>query len=130
MITEALLHCPGIGPSRLEQLQGLGLKSWMDVVDRAEILIPGQWIAGAVAECQRSVEALRADRIEYFVERLHPKDRWRILEHYLDQVSYFDIETDGLEHDAAITTIACWHGGDVHLFVENENLDDLPRSVG
>lgn len=125
MITEALLHCPGIGPARLDQLHARDLRSWQDLIEKGASALPRKWIEPAIAECQRSTEALQSNAIDYFVERLHPKDRWRILNHYLDQVSYFDIETDGLEYDARVTTIACWHRGQVHLFVENENLDDF-----
>ena len=125
MIQEALLHCPGIGPSRLEQLHAKGIRSWNDMVHRAADIVSARWVHAAIEESERSLDALSANRVDYFVDRFHPKDRWRILSQYLENVSYFDIETDGLEHDASITTIACWHRGRVHMFVENENLDDF-----
>lgn len=125
MITEALLHCPGIGPHRLQKLHASQLRSWRDVAIHGAELFPGKWMSATIEECQRCTEALAADAIEYFVDRFHPKDRWRILDRYLPDVSYFDIETAGLEQDDPITTIACWHRGEVHTFVEHENLDDF-----
>ena len=120
-----MLHCPGIGPSRLEKLRAAGIRNWQDVVGHDGSQFAGKWFEATVAECQICMEALEADGIDVLVDRLHPSDHWRILDRYLDQVTYFDIETAGLEHDAPITTIACWHRGQVHTFVEHENLDDF-----
>lgn len=125
MITEALLHCPGIGPARLEKLHAAGLRSWADVVNRGKEHFQGNWIAETIIECTRCIDAHQQKQISYFTERLHPKDRWRILHEYSADVSYFDIETAGLEYDDPVTVIACWHRGKVHNFVEHENLDDF-----
>ncbi len=125
MITEALLHCPGIGPARLDKLHALGMRSWADVSSRGGKHFQGNWIADTITECTRCIEALHQKQIAYFTERLHPKDRWRILHEYSADISYFDIETAGLEYDDPVTVIACWHRGEVHTFVEHENLDDF-----
>ena len=71
------------------------------------------------------MSALANDEIRYFVEKFHPKDKWRILAEYRQRTSYFDIETIGLEHDARISVIVVWHRGQLHQFVEHENLDDF-----
>lgn len=124
MITEALRHCPGIGPVRLKQLHALGVRSWHDVLEHAG-RIPFGFRAGLVEECDRCLKALEAGDIRYLVGRLAPTDKWRILSHLLEETTYFDIETMGLEYDAPITVIACWHRGQLHHFVENENLDEF-----
>jgi len=124
VITESLLHCPQIGPARLAKLNAIGIRTWHDVLARTDELSPG--IRGPIVEeSQRCINALAARDITYFVDNLATKDRWRILAQFLDCVSYFDIETAGLEYDDPITMIACWHKGEVHTFVENENLDDF-----
>jgi uncharacterized protein len=122
LITEALLHCSGIGPARLDQLHEAGFRSWHDVVCRAEQL-PIGGSSCLVEECQSCLDALAARDIAYFVDRLSPLDRWRIVAEYLDETSYFDIETMGLEHNSPITVIGVWHRGNIHTFVEHENLD-------
>lgn len=124
MIKEALLHCPQIGPSRLAKLNAKGIHTWHDVIARADELPTGYRVA-ATEESKRCLAALQANDISYFVDNLTTKDRWRILAHYLDDVSFFDIETAGLEYDDPITVIVCWHQGKVHQFVEHENLDDF-----
>jgi uncharacterized protein YprB with RNaseH-like and TPR domain len=117
-------HCSGIGPVRLERLHSAGVHSWSDVVEHAE-RIPGQNRQELTDECRRCLEALQTSDIRYFVDRFMPQDRWRILAHFFGDLSYFDIETAGLENDAPITVIVCWHDGRLHRFVEHENLDEF-----
>lgn len=124
VITESLLHCPQIGPARLAKLNDTGIRTWHDVLAQTDEL-PSGIRSPIVAEVQQCLTALEARDIAYFVDNLATKDRWRILAQFLDDVSYFDIETAGLEYDDPITMIACWHKGEVHTFVENENLDDF-----
>lgn len=124
VITEALQHCRGVGPVRLAQLQDSGVQSWHDAV-RCPEQVPAAMRAAVLEESERSLQALEADDIRYFVDHFAPRDRWRILSGYIDRCAFFDIETTGLEYDDTITTIACWHDGQLHTFVEHENLDDF-----
>ncbi|MEO8495337.1 MAG: ribonuclease H-like domain-containing protein [Planctomycetota bacterium] len=78
-----------------------------------------------VEECQRCLAAKQSRDIRYFVDRFSPLDKWRIVAEFLDETSFFDIETMGLEHNSPITVIACWHRGQLRTFVEHENLDDF-----
>lgn len=122
MITEALRHCPGIGPVRLARLHAAGLRCWEDVLANVEC-IPEPLREQLFAECQRCLVAQEAGDVRYFVEHFAPQDKWRILSHFFEQTTYFDIETQGLEFDAPITVIACWHRGTLQTFAEHENLD-------
>lgn len=124
MINEALLHCPQVGPARLKKLNQIGIRSWQHVQNRKHEL-PAAIRNPIVDEVTRCLAALAAKDVGYFVENLATRDRWRILAHYFDEVSFFDIETAGLEYSDPITVIACWHKGDVYSFVEHENLDDF-----
>ena len=124
MITEALLHCTGIGPRRLARLHEAGVRSWSDVVDRVDQIPIGRSIS-LVEECRRCLDALELKDVRYFVERFSPLDKWRIVAEFLDETSFFDIETTGLEYNSPITVIACWHRGELRTFVEHENLDDF-----
>ena len=81
--------------------------------------------ARVVEEVQANLEALERRDISYLVDRLSTRDHWRILEHFIDDVSFFDIETAGLEYDDPVTVIACWHRGRIQTFVEHENLDEF-----
>jgi uncharacterized protein YprB with RNaseH-like and TPR domain len=123
-ITEAFQHCFGIGPARHRQLQSCGIRSWRDAVNDPEQIPIG--IRGAVVtESKRCLSALKRQDIDYFLQHFTSRDKWRVLEHYLEQTAFFDIETTGLEYDAQITVICCWHRDQLHTFVEHENLDDF-----
>ncbi|MEZ6126011.1 MAG: ribonuclease H-like domain-containing protein [Planctomycetaceae bacterium] len=124
MITEAFQHIRGVGPVRMQQLQQLGVRNWHDAVACEQKIPPGirQAVVGA---CRQALEALETDDIAYFADTLHPLDRWRMLTCWLNQATYFDIETTGLSHDDGITIIVCWHRNQLHTFVEHENLDDI-----
>ncbi|MEZ6061492.1 MAG: ribonuclease H-like domain-containing protein [Planctomycetaceae bacterium] len=124
MISQAFQHCHGLGPVKLRQLAERGVTSWHDVVGDPDC-IPAGLRSAVVAECQRSLQALQDDDIGWFVDRFSPGDKWRILSQYHDRTTFFDIETTGLELDATITVIVCWHRGRLHTFVEHENLDDF-----
>lgn len=124
MITQALQHCNGIGPVRLAKLHEAGVRCWSDVLNHAE-RIPATWRDQLTEESGRCLAALDAGDIHYFVDQFAPRDKWRILSHFLDETTFFDIETLGLEYDAPITVIVCWHQGQFQTFVEHENLDDF-----
>ena len=124
MIHESFLHCRGIGPTRLTRLQQAGIRSWRDVLERPDA-VPRGLRKSLVEECRSCVDALEKRDIPFFVERLSAADRWRILAEFFEDASYFDIETSGLDYDASITTIVCWHRGQLHTFVEHENLDEF-----
>ena len=109
---------------RLKQLRESGVRSWSDVIDFPERL-PVSLRESLRVEIERCLTAHGARDIAYFVDKFHPTDKWRILAEYREQVSFFDIETAGLEYDARITVISCWHRGEFFTFVEHENLDDF-----
>lgn len=109
---------------RLAQLHEAGVRSWSDIVSSGEQLPIGR-CGSLVEECQRCLDALSAKDVRYFVDRFAPLDKWRIVAEFLDETSFFDIETMGLEHNSPITVIACWHRGELSTFVEHENLDDF-----
>ena len=80
------------------------------------------WMLEEVARCER---ALVDGDAAYLVENLHPRDQWRILDTFHDNLSYFDIETSGLDVESQITFIVCWHKEKLYKFARGENLDDF-----
>lgn len=124
MISQALRHCRGIGPARLTQLNEAGILNWIDVLERTSS-IPHGLRANMLSEAERCLGAILCRNVDYFVERLAPQDRWRIAAHFLNEMSFFDIETTGLDYDASVTVITCWHRGGLRTFVEHENLDEF-----
>lgn len=109
---------------KLAQLHAAGVQCWDDVLHRTS-QIPVGLQTELLEEVRRSKLALDNGDIGYFVDALHPQDKWRVLSEFLDRTSFFDIETNGLDIDSTITVIVCWHRGELHTFVEHENLDDF-----
>jgi uncharacterized protein YprB with RNaseH-like and TPR domain len=124
VITEAFQHCRGIGPARITQLHDAGLRTWHDVLATPES-VPGSWRSTLVQVCRQSRQALAERDIQYFLKVFPAADRWRILAHFFEDATFFDIETTGLEFDATITVVTAWHRGQLRTFVEHENLDDF-----
>jgi len=124
LIDQALQHCPGIGPARLAKLSEVGVRTWQDVLQHPERL-PPSCRATLIEECRRCQAAVRQRDIQYLVDRLEPCDKWRVLAHYLDEATFFDIETLGLSAADPITVIVAWHQGEFRMFVEHENLDEF-----
>ena len=124
VITEAFLHCRGIGPRRLRRLREAGIRSWHDCVRQPEKL-PEDLRHALPHEACRLLQALDQRDVRFLAERLAPADRWRILHDFFDEASFFDIETTGLSRSASATVITCWHQGTMHAFVEDENLDQF-----
>lgn len=77
------------------------------------------------AAAEQSLRALEADEAGYFTSRLPPLEQWRVLAHWFEKASFFDIETSGLEADSIVTLVCCFHGGRPLCFLANENLDDF-----
>ncbi len=126
MITEAFLHCHGIGPVRIKRLRANNIVDWSDVLSHPERIPFNVKVAtDLVDEVQRSQEALQNGDIKYLSTVFSSRDYWRILGRFFDCATFFDIETSGLSYTDYVTVISCFHKGKMTSFVENENLDDF-----
>lgn len=126
MLDGAFLHLPGVGPKRYQRLEEARIRDWDDLEQRLPDLGFGPGIRGGIKAALDQCRRARDEQdIDYLVRTLHPSDHWRILGTFLDDTSYFDIETSGLEADSLITVIACHHRGQVQTFVRDQNLDDF-----
>lgn len=125
-IKQTFLHVPGIGPKTDAKLREQGLHDWRSVLQCQEKLPLGDCTAQALRQAlTRGLEALSQEDIAYFINCFPIKEQWRILAAYFDHLSYFDIETSGLSYDAYVTCVVCYHQGELHRFVYNENIDDF-----
>ena len=120
------MHAPGIGPAAEAKIKAKGYAHWQSVLAQPGDLPLGAKTSSALLQfLDRSQRALEQDNIQFFIDHLANKEQWRLLATYFDRLSYFDIETSGLDYDAYITCVACYHQGKVHTFVRDENLDDF-----
>ncbi|MGR3178913.1 MAG: ribonuclease H-like domain-containing protein [Candidatus Anammoxibacter sp.] len=127
MIDKTFIHCHGIGSTYEKKLYDAGFKDWQSVLTNPNDLPFNSKLAtGLIKELTRSSIALNEGDIRYLVRRFPVREHWRILGHFFDKASYFDIETTDIAFDNAIVTlIVCYHKGKFYRFMRDENLDDF-----
>ncbi|MDD5706845.1 MAG: ribonuclease H-like domain-containing protein [Kiritimatiellae bacterium] len=120
----ALCHLPQIGTVRAERLVKAGCARWPELLVAADPLRLGRarWEAVRGA-AERSLTAMQSDDACALTRLLRARDHWRILAHWFDRASFFDIETSGLEAGSEVTVVTCLHAGELHRFVRDENLE-------
>ena len=127
ILKQYIRHLPHIGAQREKTLRLEGCGCWADILNAPRPLAGLDVFAWdeicRAAEC--SLRALEADDVAYFSSRLPPLEQWRVLAHWFEQASYFDIETSGLEADSIVTLVCCFHGERPLRFLAGENLDDF-----
>ena len=120
-------HLPNVGPQREARLREAGCACWADLLNVPAPLAGmslGEW-DGLKRAAEGSLRALEADDAAYFTDRLGAAEQWRVLAHWFDRASFFDIETNGLEAGSIVTLVCCLHEGRPLRFLANENLDDF-----
>ena len=127
VLQQYIRHLPHVGPQREKALRLEGCACWADVVNAPHPL--GGFDVFAWDEirdaAESSLRALEADDVAYFASRLPPLEQWRVLAHWFNHASYFDIETSGLEVDSIVTLVCCFHAGQPLRYLAGENLDDF-----
>ena len=126
MIDQTFLHLSGVGPVTQERIHDRGISDWSVALAKPELLPFGPKRLGQLlGELKKCIKALENDELGWLIGQIPPREQWRILGHYFEQASYFDIETSGLSYDDYITVIICLHRGRLHRFVQGENLDEF-----
>lgn len=118
---------PHIGAERGRALLREGCLCWRDLLDAAHPLAGLDRAAWdeARAAAEAALRALGSGDAAYFTARLPPREQWRVLAHWFDHASFFDIETNGLDADSIVTLVCCYHRGRPLRFLADENLDDF-----
>jgi len=132
MLAHTFIHIPGIGPRTEQQLWGCGIRSWNDAdrIERCSGIISAHLQKKLDDYIPRSRAAIR-DRDAKFFERLSPLgESWRAFPEFADHCIYLDIETTGLSTVFdSITMVGLYDGRRYKVFVEGENLEDLPAEL-
>lgn len=122
MLEGAFLHFKGIGNKKFEYLREMGILEWKHILENATSPIHKKFPT-LLEEVEVYQKAKEDADIQFLVNSFHNRDKWRILYTYFSKASFFDIETDG--YNNRITTIACFHKGEIHQFVKYKNLDQF-----
>jgi len=125
MLTGTFCCFRGLGRAAERRLWERGCLTW-DAFERLQRPLLSeaktQLILPQIVEARTALEAGMAD---WFLNRLAPAERVRVLPHFRDAAAYIDIETTGLSPDDSITTVALYDGVKAVVFVEGRNLHEL-----
>ncbi len=132
MLQQTFIHIPGIGKQTELELWERGIHNWDDA-DRFEKRF------GAVgARLQQKLdeyiplsrEAIRRKDAAFFERLSALGEVWRVFPAFADQCVYLDIETTGLSSVFdTVTMVGLYDGRKYKVFVEGDNLQDLPTHL-
>ena len=124
VVAGALAQLRHVGAKRLAALERAGLQHWDDVLRGAPPagFPPTLW-EHVRREAAAYLALQRAGDLRSLCRGLRTADHWRVLYEHWEEISYFDVETEGLGRDAGITVIVCLHRGRLHRFSRAEGLD-------
>ncbi len=128
MLNHTFCHLPGIGQKTEQRLWAAGIRSWEDWQNPGPVRLPALTRIDAPGDLSASRTALAKNPL-FFTKSLPGSELWRIFPHFRESTAYLDIETTGLDDDAAITTITLYDGETVRVYVNGKNLDDFVDDI-
>lgn len=132
MLQQTFVHIPGIGRQTELELWKHGIHSWDDA-DHFEKRF-GRVRVGVQRKLDeyipRSREAIRRGDAAFFARLYKLGEAWRLFPTFSDRCVYLDIETTGLSSVFdAVTMVGLYDGRKYKVFVEGDNLQDLPSHL-
>ncbi len=129
MLQHTFIHIPGIGKQTELELWKGGIHNW----DDADLFEKRFGLVGARLQHKldeyipASRDAIRRKDAAFFERLSAMGEAWRVFPEFADQCVYLDIETTGLSTVFdRITVVGLYDGRKYKVFVEGENLQDLP----
>src|SRR5216684_2098526 len=129
MLEQTFIHIPGIGRRTERLLWQAGIESWEDFADfftrpaaistglrrRLETYVP------------QSIDAVERRDAAFFSRLSRLGEAWRLFPEFASQCVFLDIETTGLSPVFdTITMVGLFDGRRYEVFVDGQNLQDLP----
>ena len=128
MLKQTFCHIKGIGEKGERHLWDAGCTSWESALNGS--LPFGGIVADAVRQgAEVSLKHLERKNPLYFYHALPANQLWRMFPEFRDRVAYLDIETTGLGHGDAITTMVVYDGREIYPYVQGDNLKDFWHDV-
>jgi uncharacterized protein YprB with RNaseH-like and TPR domain/predicted nuclease with RNAse H fold len=133
MLKQTFMHIPGIGRQTELDLWKGGIRTWDDA-DRFEKrfgLLRAR-LQGRLDEyIPKSREAINQGNASFFQRLSSLGETWRVFREFADKCVYLDIETTGLSSVFdMVTVVGLYDGRSYKVFVEGENLQELPSHLG
>src|SRR5579863_8633569 len=132
MLEQTFIHIPGVGIQTEKELWANGIHSWDDA-DRFEKRFGrvGVRLQQKLDDfIPRSREAVKLKDAAFFDRLSVLGEAWRLFPEFAQDCVYLDIETTGLSTVFdTVTMVGLYDGRKYQLFVDGENLQDLPQHL-
>jgi len=130
VLENTFVHIPGLGLETERSLWDQGCVCWGDLLAGLDRYSVGQAERGVVKRTlDKSVKSLEKRDGSFFRKGLGLKDAWRAFPDFRDSCAYVDIETDGGQSGASITTIGVFDGVDYRCLVKGQDLQEFPELI-
>ncbi len=129
MLSHSFCHLSGVREAGEEMLWRRGILCWNDLVRAPVGLLSTAKHAALCAALPASRAALAAADLGYFLARLPLRHRVRVLPEVLNRTAFVDVETDGLDPQALVTTVVVLRNGNASGYVRGPDLDRLATDL-
>ncbi|AIE87316.1 ribonuclease H-like domain-containing protein [Fimbriimonas ginsengisoli] len=130
MLERTFLHIPGVGATTERSLWQQGCENWDHLLADADRFTYGAVERDVMYEViRRSRSALSEGRAAFFRYGLGMRESWRAFPEFRHRCVYLDIETDGGQTGASITTIGLYDGSEYTCLVKGKDLDRFPEII-
>lgn len=129
MLKNTFCHIPGISLTAEQQLWSAGIHSWEAAIETKRARLPRTSSASLAKHIKESFAQLGRGNPHHFAASLPSNQHWRFFPEFRPIIAYLDIETTGLGHYDAITTIVIYDGESIRHYVQGENLDEFKRDI-
>ena len=133
LLRRSFQHLPGIGAAREAKLRSEGLRDWNDLLSPStgQRNLFGKRISKLGCAVEASEEALAAEDVEYFKERLPRREYYRIAASFPDRCVFLDIESTGLSRHYDHVTLVGWSTGSRYdVLIDPRGTVQLERDLG
>jgi uncharacterized protein YprB with RNaseH-like and TPR domain/predicted nuclease with RNAse H fold len=132
MLEQTFIHIPGIGKRTEQDLWASGIHTWddADLFEKRFGHVSTRLQRKLDDYIPRSREAIKRRDARFFERLSALGEAWRLFPEFSQDCVYLDIETTGLSTVFdTVTMVGLYDGRRYELFVDGENLQDLPRHI-
>ena len=125
ILDQSLCLLDGISPEAEIRFRRCGVVSCSQLAAEASRYFSPSHAGRIHASFAQLRKAASCGLADWYVNHLPAGHRVRALLQFLPDVTFYDIETDGISATSEITCISALHGGRLETFVRGRNLEDF-----
>lgn len=130
MLKHTFCHADRISALNEQSLWEKGYLNWDDIIWGNDLPLTSKQAQIVLDTCRQSAFHLGNNDAGFFYKILPTKEHWRLFKDFRKETAYFDIETNGLDHEKHhITTIVVYDGDQLRHYVHGKNLGDFGKDI-